>query len=374
MISSGIWLRWLAYQPSATPHAALALAPCAVLDSAAAACREESLLARLVLGAYYSWAGREWVSWEELDRQSPLESGHEFHLHSKLAIAPKGQNLGLFGSNLARAGTTAAAQELNTVDLFCSFFVTQPLGNSRGLGSGRYKKHFLAGPHTKKAAAGVTVQKPGLTVPASYHSGCAAAEQIFLTLYKKFVFGHEELQPISKSSRDDLGGWGASVVDAMDLFNEAVNFSSRIDFSTIPAGGTISVFETTIRPGTWLKNLKTLSRQDILLETRCVCGDGSSTGKLMQAVHQVHEFTVSGGKLLNNQTIINIGLELNDAPALMKQYFSTGISPEGFAFIESEVGTGNTITADEIAFYNKHGFYITSVSDSEYHQRPEGMD
>jgi mannosyl-oligosaccharide alpha-1,2-mannosidase len=56
----------------------------------------------------------------------------------------------------------------------------------------------------------------------------------------------------------------------------------------------------------------------------------------------------------------------------MKRYFSTGIGPEGFAFISSDGNfTGDTVTADEIAFYNKHGFYITA---SDYIQRPEGRD
>ncbi|KAJ7876397.1 glycoside hydrolase family 47 protein [Mycena leptocephala] len=107
--------------------------------------------------------------------------------------------------------------------------------------------------------AGVTVQNLGLTVPAKYKTNRDAAEKIFLTsytAYKKFAFGHDELLPISKSFQDDLGGWGATIVDAMstmlvmgqtDLFNEAVNFSSHIDFSVAPAGGTVSVFETTIR-------------------------------------------------------------------------------------------------------------------------------
>ncbi|KAJ7439202.1 glycoside hydrolase family 47 protein [Mycena latifolia] len=107
--------------------------------------------------------------------------------------------------------------------------------------------------------AGVTVQKPGLTVPAKYASNRDAAEQIFTktyAAYKKFAFGHDELLPVSESFTDDLGGWGASLVDAMgtmlvmgldDLFNETLNFTSQIDFSTPPSPGLISVFETTIR-------------------------------------------------------------------------------------------------------------------------------
>ncbi|KAJ7367374.1 glycoside hydrolase family 47 protein [Mycena albidolilacea] len=387
------------------------------------------------------------------------------------------------------------------------------------------------------ALAGVTVQKPGLTVPARYQSNRAAAEQIFLTsynAYKKFAFGHDELLPISKTSGDDLGGWGASIVDAMstmlvmgldDLFNEAVNFSSRIDFNTIPAGGTISVFETTIRfvggllsayelsgekhpilvtkakqvadkmafawvgdndvpfghidfsdnapqiavtniaeagtlslewftlskftgnatyadltaksvehianlgtplPGlapqlidpssgqfadayiTWgggsdsyfeylLKYARlTNTNNNIFIDTWKTAVDSSIKTLLKTSTVGNHVYLADlddqglirhvgshlacfhagnwllGGKLLNNQTIINIALELNDGCWNTYAGTATGIGPEGFAFISSDGNfTGDAITADEIAFYNKHGFYITA---SDYIQRPEVLE
>ncbi|KAJ7701448.1 glycoside hydrolase family 47 protein [Mycena rosella] len=112
---------------------------------------------------------------------------------------------------------------------------------------------------TSYSLAGVTVQKPGLSVPAKYAANRAAAEKIFTTsyaAYKEFAFGHDELLPVSESFEDDLGGWGASLVDAMgtmlvmgldDLFTETLNFTSQIDFNTPPAAGLVSVFETTIR-------------------------------------------------------------------------------------------------------------------------------
>ncbi|KAJ7255450.1 glycoside hydrolase family 47 protein [Mycena haematopus] len=107
--------------------------------------------------------------------------------------------------------------------------------------------------------AGVTVQKAGLTVPAKYASQKAAVEKIFTTsysAYKEFAFGHDELHPVSKGVGDDLGGWGASLVDAMgtmavmgldDLLEEAVNYTATIDFNTPPVPQIISLFETTIR-------------------------------------------------------------------------------------------------------------------------------
>ncbi|KAF7363178.1 alpha-1,2-Mannosidase [Mycena venus] len=101
--------------------------------------------------------------------------------------------------------------------------------------------------------AGVTVQKPGLTVPPAYASHKTDVEKIFTTsyaAYKEFAFGHDELHPVTEGVGDDLGGWGASLVDAMgtmDLLEEAVNFTATIDFSTPPVPQLISVFETTIR-------------------------------------------------------------------------------------------------------------------------------
>ncbi|KAJ7913537.1 seven-hairpin glycosidase [Mycena leptocephala] len=386
--------------------------------------------------------------------------------------------------------------------------------------------------------AGVTVQNPGLTVPAKYKANRDAAEKIFLTsytAYKKFAFGHDELLPISKSFQDDLGGWGATIVDAMstmlvmgqtDLFNEAVNFSSHIDFSVAPAGGTVSVFETTIRfvggllsayelsgeqhpilltkakevadklafawvgnndlpfghidfsdntpeiavtniaeagtlslewftlskftgnatysdltaksvehianlaaplPGLAARFIDPVSGQfdgayvgwgggsdsyfeyllkyarltntnnNIFIDTWKTAIDSSIKTLLKTSTVGNHFYLADfddqglirhvgshlacfyagnwllGGKLLKNQTIVNIALELNDgcwAKHICRS--RTGIGPEGFAFISSDGNfTGDTITADQIAFYNKHGFYITA---SDYIQRPEVLE
>ncbi|KAJ7602962.1 hypothetical protein FB45DRAFT_882660 [Roridomyces roridus] len=59
----------------------------------------------------------------------------------------------------------------------------------------------------------------GWRVPTKYSSK-AAVRQIFSTIYdayKQFAFGHDELLPVSLGGGDDLGGWGASLVDALGL-------------------------------------------------------------------------------------------------------------------------------------------------------------
>ncbi|KAJ7163478.1 glycoside hydrolase family 47 protein [Mycena crocata] len=386
--------------------------------------------------------------------------------------------------------------------------------------------------------AGVTVQKPGLTVPAKYKSNRDAAEKIFVTsynAYRKFAFGHDELLPISESSLDDLGGWGASLVDAMgtmlvmgltDFFNEAVNFTSHIDFNTPPTPGDISVFETTIRyvggllsayelsgekhpilvdkakqvadklafawvgdnvipfghidfttntPDIAVTNIAevgTLSLEWLTLSKftkNATYGDltakavihvanlpaplpglaarfidptsgefdgayvgwGGGSDSYFEYLLKYARFTntdnhifidtwktavdssirtlfktstvgdhayladfddqglirhvgshlacfypgnwLLGGKLLQNQTIIDIALKLNDGCWNTYAGTATGIGPENFAFISSDGNFtgGDSIAPDQQAFYNKHGFYITG---SDYIQRPEVLE
>lgn len=73
--------------------------------------------------------------------------------------------------------------------------------------------------------------------------------------YKTYCFGHDQLNPLSKTCSDDLGGWGASVIDAQStakimgletIYNQAVAQSLWTDY-TKTSSSTISVFETTIR-------------------------------------------------------------------------------------------------------------------------------
>jgi len=80
-----------------------------------------------------------------------------------------------------------------------------------------------------------------------------------------------------------------------------------------------------------------------------------------------------GGKLLKNQTIIDLALKLNDGCWNTYASTQTGIGPEDFAWISSDGNAtgGDPITPAEQAFYNKNGFYITG---SDYIQRPEVLE
>ncbi|KAG5328451.1 hypothetical protein C0989_010428, partial [Termitomyces sp. Mn162] len=83
--------------------------------------------------------------------------------------------------------------------------------------------------------------------------------------------------------------------------------------------------------------------------------------------------TETGGKLLNNDTIVNIGLQLADACWNTYASTQTGIGPESFAFISSDGNfTGGTpANVADLKFNAQHGFYIT---DGVYIQRPEVLE
>lgn len=103
------------------------------------------------------------------------------------------------------------------------------------------------------------IQKPGLVQPSDSATHAQDAINVFSAAYadyKRYAWGHDSLAPISKTAIDDRNGWGATIVDAMttakvmglnDIFNEAVNYTTKIDFSKTKTADKVSVFETTIR-------------------------------------------------------------------------------------------------------------------------------
>ncbi|KAK9449549.1 glycosyl hydrolase family 47-domain-containing protein [Limtongia smithiae] len=73
--------------------------------------------------------------------------------------------------------------------------------------------------------------------------------------YKKYAWGHDELRPVSNGFADPFGGWGASIVDALDTLiimgldeelAEATEFVATLNFSK-STFNTIPLFETNIR-------------------------------------------------------------------------------------------------------------------------------
>ena len=74
--------------------------------------------------------------------------------------------------------------------------------------------------------------------------------------YKKYAWGHDELTPVTKESKDPFCGWAATLVDSLDTlwimglkeeFDEAVEYVKELDFTYSAYRSEIPVFETTIR-------------------------------------------------------------------------------------------------------------------------------
>ncbi|KAM6497603.1 glycoside hydrolase family 47 protein [Amanita muscaria] len=82
---------------------------------------------------------------------------------------------------------------------------------------------------------------------------------------------------------------------------------------------------------------------------------------------------ILGGKMVNNQTIVDIGLELADACWNTYARSKSGIGPEVFAYISDDGdynGNGSPSPA-QLSFYNQNGFYIVAA---DYVLRPEVLE
>ncbi|KAF5378986.1 hypothetical protein D9757_009113 [Collybiopsis confluens] len=131
------------------------------------------------------------------------------------------------------------------------------------------------------------IQVPNLQLPASAAANQAAVKDIFVqsyNAYSQFAFGHDSLLPVSAGFVDDRNGWGASIVDSLptmllmnltDLFEQGLDFVSKVDFSNSNTGSSVSLFETTIRyVGGMLSAYELSGKQhDVLVQQAKVLAD-----------------------------------------------------------------------------------------------------
>ncbi|KAH8829332.1 glycoside hydrolase family 47 protein [Flagelloscypha sp. PMI_526] len=108
-------------------------------------------------------------------------------------------------------------------------------------------------------AFAANIQKSGLRLPRDAKTHRDEVIQIFTKsyeTYKKYAWGHDDVQPISQTWNDHLNGWGATIVDVLttahvmglnDYVNEAINYVGTIDYQIAHNDGSVSLFETTIR-------------------------------------------------------------------------------------------------------------------------------
>ncbi|KZV95871.1 seven-hairpin glycosidase [Exidia glandulosa HHB12029] len=82
---------------------------------------------------------------------------------------------------------------------------------------------------------------------------------------------------------------------------------------------------------------------------------------------------IMGGRLLGNETIVKYGLSLVDG-CIATYNTTTGIGPEVFAYSSKDGNyTGATPSADDLAFYQEHGWYVYNGA-GYYILRPEVME
>ncbi|THG96636.1 hypothetical protein EW026_g5234 [Hermanssonia centrifuga] len=83
---------------------------------------------------------------------------------------------------------------------------------------------------------------------------------------------------------------------------------------------------------------------------------------------------ILGGKLLNNATIVDYALQLNDGCWNTYASTATGIGPEAFAYFSNKGNyTGQTVTPELQTFFDQHGFFIETGSEYFY-LRPEVLE
>ncbi|KAH9818688.1 family 47 glycoside hydrolase [Melampsora americana] len=103
------------------------------------------------------------------------------------------------------------------------------------------------------------IQNAALRQTDEAQARAATVKDSFLGAYNDYIrYGYpaDEVLPVSKGRRNSRNGWSASLVDALDTifvmdlkdtFDDAINKTLKIDFSTNHTDDVVVVFETTIR-------------------------------------------------------------------------------------------------------------------------------
>ncbi|KAK7440972.1 hypothetical protein VKT23_016749 [Stygiomarasmius scandens] len=123
-------------------------------------------------------------------------------------------------------------------------------------------------------------------------------------------------------------------------------------------------------------SIKSLLRKSIVGDHLYLAGRDDE-GKIVHASSHLACFNggnwILGGKLINNDTIVDIGLDLVEACWNTYASTETGIGPEDFQFIsfDSFQPSDTRPNAQQRQFFEKHGFFITTPY---YILRPEVLE
>ncbi|KDN43914.1 glycoside hydrolase family 47 protein [Tilletiaria anomala UBC 951] len=116
----------------------------------------------------------------------------------------------------------------------------------------------LAGAQLAEAATTPRVQASNLTQTAQSKQRAAAIKVSFqssFAAYKQYAFPADALLPLSKGKQNNLGGWGATAIDAIttailmndtDIANSMISYAQTVNYGST-SQSTISLFETNIR-------------------------------------------------------------------------------------------------------------------------------
>ncbi|KAJ2302865.1 hypothetical protein IWW55_003217, partial [Coemansia sp. RSA 2706] len=100
--------------------------------------------------------------------------------------------------------------------------------------------------------------------------------------YRQYAFGKDELQPVSNSSNNKWGGWGVTLIDALDTlhmmelhaeFKEGVRHVANLDFTQAKNGYKTPFFEMVIRSLGGLLSAYEMSLDQRLLKKAKEVGD-----------------------------------------------------------------------------------------------------
>ncbi|CAG8470135.1 4464_t:CDS:2 [Dentiscutata erythropus] len=137
--------------------------------------------------------------------------------------------------------------------------------------------------------------------------------------YKKYAWGHDEVQPVTNTTSDNYNGWGVTIVDSLDTmiimgieYNDSREFIKNLEFTVNNGSTKINVFETVIRYLGGLLSAYELTKDDLFLNKSIKLGNvllpafDTPTGIPMGMVDLVKKKGVHGG-YGRNSVLADIG-------------------------------------------------------------------
>lgn len=130
--------------------------------------------------------------------------------------------------------------------------------------------------------------------------------------YSQYAFGYDELKPLSNSSDDKWGGWGITMIDALDTlyimemyeeFNTAVRHISKVDFARTTPNYKVSFFEMVIRSLGGLLSAYEMSLDKRLLEKAQQVGDALAVAFDTPSGIPYNSVDINAGHAVNSSRI-----------------------------------------------------------------------